>query len=93
VKQRQQLQVKAQKYRAYVRWIDDEEIAASILSLASDLEQQAMQPDEEDIRSRAYDLWREAGEPEGQDEEYWLLAEQELRNENKSSALRTPDMM
>jgi hypothetical protein len=93
VKQRQQLQVKAQKYRAYVRWIDDQEIAASILSLASDLEQQAMQPDEEDIRTRAYDRWREAGEPEGRDEEYWLLAEQELRNENKSSALRTPDMM
>jgi hypothetical protein len=90
---REQLQTKAQKYRAYVRWVTDPEIAASILSLASDLEKQAMQPDEEDIRTRAYDLWREAGEPEGRDEEYWLLAEQELRNENKSSALRTPDTL
>ena len=50
-----------------------------------------MQPDEEDIRTRAYDLWKQAGEPEGRDEEFWLLAEQELRNENKSSPLRTPD--
>jgi hypothetical protein len=93
VHQREQLQVKAQKYRAYVRWINDPEIAASILDLASELENQAMQPDEEDIRTRAYDLWREAGEPEGRDEEYWLLAEQELRNENKSSVLRTPDTL
>jgi hypothetical protein len=44
-----------------------------------------------DIRTRAYDLWRRAGEPENRDEEFWLLAEQELRNEDKSSPLRTPD--
>lgn len=89
--QREQLQVKAAKYRAYVRWINDPEIAQSILTLAFELERQAMQPDEEDIRTRAYDLWKEAGEPEGRDEEFWLLAEQELRNENRSSPLRTPD--
>jgi hypothetical protein len=89
--QREQLQVKAAKYRDYVRWISDPEIAESILNLASELERQAMQPDEEDIRTRAYDLWRRAGEPENRDEEFWLLAEQELRNEDKSSPLRTPD--
>jgi Protein of unknown function (DUF2934) len=88
---REQLQVKAQKYRDYVRWINDAEIARSILSLAAELEQRAMQPDEEDIRTRAYDLWRQAGEPGGRDEEFWHLAEQELRNEDKSSPLRTPD--
>ncbi len=65
--------------------ISDKEIAESILGLASELEQRAMQPDEEDIRTRAYDLWRQAGEPADRDEEFWLLAEQELRNEDKTS--------
>jgi hypothetical protein len=27
----------------------------------------------------------------GRDDEFWLLAEQQLRNENKSSPSRTPD--
>jgi hypothetical protein len=75
----------------FVRWVTDPETAQRILGLASELEQQAMQPDEEDIRTRAYDLWKQAGEPEDRDKEFWLLAEQELRNENASSMLRTPD--
>lgn len=88
---KEHLQGKAAKYRDYVRWISDPEIAESILDLASELEQRAMQLDQEDIRTRAYDLWRRAGEPDGRDHEFWLLAEQELRNEDKSSPLRTPD--
>jgi hypothetical protein len=89
--QRSELTAKAQKYRGFVRWIGDPDIARDILRLASDLEKQAMQPDEEDIRTRAYDLWKNAGEPEGRDDDFWHLAEQELRNEDKSSTLRTPD--
>ncbi len=85
------LQVKAAKYRDHARLVGDHNVAEIILNLASELEQQAMEPDEEDIRTRAYDLWRKAGEPEGRDEEFWHLAEQELRNEDKSSPLRTPD--
>jgi hypothetical protein len=88
---RAQLQFKAAKYRKYVRWVSDPATAQNILGLAADLERQAMQSDEEDIRTRAYDLWMKAGEPENRDEEFWLLAEQELRNEYKSSPLRTPD--
>jgi Protein of unknown function (DUF2934) len=91
VDQREQLQVKAAKYRAYVRWINDPEVARGILTLASELERKAMQPDEDDIRTLAYDLWRRAGEPVGRDEEFWHLAEQELRNVDKSSPVRTPD--
>jgi hypothetical protein len=53
--------------------------ARRILNLAHELETRALLPDEEDIRTRAYDLWRKAGEPENRDEEFWLLAEQELR--------------
>jgi DUF2934 family protein len=41
----------------------------------------------------AYQLWQEAGEPEGRDEEFYYLAEQELRNADKSSPVRTPDTL
>ncbi len=30
------------------------------------------------IRDRAYALWEQAGRPEGQDKEFWAMAEQEL---------------
>src|SRR3954447_13589795 len=45
----------------------------------------------EKIRKRAHELWEQAGKPEGRDEEFWHLAEQEIRNEDGSSPLRTPD--
>jgi hypothetical protein len=48
-------------------------------------------PAEIDIVRRAYNLWQQAGEPEGKDHEFYHLAEQELRNADKSSPLRTPD--
>ena len=53
---------------------------------------QAMpQPTQMDIVRRAYELWEQAGKPEGRDQEFYYLAEQELRNADKSSPLRTPD--
>jgi hypothetical protein len=48
---------------------------------------------EQEIKARAYELWKQAGEPQGRDEEFYHLAEQELRNEDKSSPLRTPDAL
>jgi hypothetical protein len=48
-------------------------------------------PSEEEIRKRAHELWEQAGKPEGREDEFWHLAEQELRNQDKSSPLRTPD--
>jgi hypothetical protein len=91
VYQRAYLLNKAERYRGYASRIDDPTTAERILHLAHELEQKAMQPDEEDIRTRAFDLWKQAGEPEDRDDEFWLLAEQELRNEDKSSPFRTPD--
>jgi len=49
------------------------------------------EPTNDEIRIRAHQLWEEAGKPEGREEEFWHLAEQELRNADKSSAVRTPD--
>jgi hypothetical protein len=46
---------------------------------------------DEQIRKRAHQLWEQAGKPEGREDEFWQLAEQELQNEDKSSPLRTPD--
>lgn len=48
-------------------------------------------PPEIEIVRRAYQLWQEAGEPADRDQEFYHLAEQELRNNDKSSPLRTPD--
>jgi Protein of unknown function (DUF2934) len=88
------LRAKADKYRVFARWLSDRETAQRILTLTNELEQRASameKPSEEDIRKRAHELWEHAGKPENRDEEFWHLAEQELRNADKSSPLRTPD--
>jgi hypothetical protein len=48
-------------------------------------------PTEEQVRQRAHELWEQNHRPDGRDDEFWHLAEQELLNENKSSPRRTPD--
>lgn len=55
-------------------------------------EEEAMaKPSDKEISARAYQLWEENGRPEGKDDEFWRLAEQELLNKDKSSPLGTPD--
>lgn len=56
-------------------------------------EMQLSDPTEQEIRERAHRLWEQAGKPEGRDEEFWQAAEQELRNEDRSNPLRTPDTL
>jgi Protein of unknown function (DUF2934) len=46
-------------------------------------------PTEKQIVRRAYELWEQAGKPEGRDHQFYHLAEQELRDADKSSPLRT----
>jgi hypothetical protein len=36
-------------------------------------------PTDEQIRELAYRLWSEAGQPEDREQEFWHLAEQQLR--------------
>ena len=36
------------------------------------------QPTEEQIRKRAFELWEQAGKPEGRDDEFWYQAQREL---------------
>jgi hypothetical protein len=49
------------------------------------------QPTGKEIKNRAYEIWERNGRPEGKEDEFWKVAEQELRNEDKSSPTRTPD--
>jgi DUF2934 family protein len=51
------------------------------------------EPAEEDIKRRAYELWDQAGQPKDRDEEFYRLAEQELRNADKSDPMRTPETL
>lgn len=46
------------------------------------------EPNEDEIRTYAQQLWDKAGRSEGRDKEFWELAQQELRNQNKSSPVR-----
>lgn len=57
------------------------------------MERSMATPSEKDIAARAYKLWEKAGMPKGRDEEFWHAAEQELRNEDKSNPMRTPDTL
>jgi hypothetical protein len=51
------------------------------------------EPTEKDIMNRAYEIWERNGRPEGREDEFWELAQQELRNEDKASPMRRPDTL
>ena len=38
-----------------------------------------VQPTEEQIRKRAFELWEQAGRPEGREDEFWNQAQRELQ--------------
>jgi DUF2934 family protein len=44
------------------------------------------------VERRAYELWQQAGEPKGRDQEFYHQAEQELQGaDEKDPSHRTPD--
>ncbi len=47
--------------------------------------------DEDDIRARAHQLWERAGKPDGNDRQFWLEAERQLKEERVRHELKTPD--
>ncbi len=47
---------------------------------------------EDDIRNRAYLLWKEAGEPAGRMDIYWYEAEKELLDERVGQGDTPPGM-
>jgi hypothetical protein len=49
-------------------------------------------PSREEIRIRAYQLWKDAGEPDGRSEAFWYQAEKELLREPPESGELPPGM-
>ena len=47
-------------------------------------------PTKEQVIHRAYELWEQAGKPEGKDQEFYHQAEQELRNGRQILSLAHP---
>ncbi|MCP3459606.1 DUF2934 domain-containing protein [Bradyrhizobium sp. CCGUVB23] len=37
-------------------------------------------PTEEQIRKRAFELWEQAGKPEGREDEFWQRAQKDLQD-------------
>jgi hypothetical protein len=50
---------------------------------------------EEQIRTRAHELWEQAGKPEGREDEFWHEAEKEIKRETQdlSAIAQRPDPM
>jgi hypothetical protein len=48
-------------------------------------------PSEDEIRLRAHELWERAGRPHGKEDQFWLEAERQLKEERISHELGTPD--
>ena len=49
-------------------------------------------PSDDEIRTRAHQLWELAGKPEGKEDQFWLEAERELEKLIRHE-LRTPDSL
>ncbi len=49
-------------------------------------------PTEEEIRFKAYQLWKDAGEPKGQMDTFWYQAEMELIKEGSELGEPPPGM-
>jgi hypothetical protein len=88
---------KAEECRANARTATDDADRAAWLRLAevwtelarsANRDAGALSNAEEEIKKRAYEIWERHGRPKGKEDEFWQQAEQELRNEDKSS--RTP---
>jgi hypothetical protein len=97
----------ANRCRRLARAIDDQDFARKLLAMAGEYEQRAAtvpspplvpsgvphmgKPIQKNIERRAYQLWEEAGQPEGKDLEFYLEAERQLTDELIRHELRTPD--
>ena len=53
------------------------------------MEKTAQAPTKEQVIHRAYQLWEQAGKPEGRDEEFYHQAERELEGDPKTP--KTPE--
>jgi len=59
-------------------------------SQANVKEVEMQRPAEMDIVRRAYELWEQAGKPDGRDQDFYHQAEQELQNANEQAMPEQP---
>jgi len=59
-------------------------------SEANAKEVEMQRPAEMDIIRRAYELWEQAGKPDGRDQEFYHQAERELQNANEHAIPEQP---
>jgi hypothetical protein len=52
-----------------------------------------MDIEHDQIRERAYQLWEQAGKPDGKHQYFWNEAERQLREELNRHELKTPDTL
>jgi hypothetical protein len=50
-------------------------------------------PTQKNVEQRAYQLWQQAGMPKGRDQEFYLEAERQLKEELVRHELKTPDTL
>jgi DUF2934 family protein len=63
-------------------YIKDETTAERLLRLAENLKDKlSLSLRRRKIRTRAYQLWEQAGRPSGRDWEFWLEAERQIRRD------------
>jgi hypothetical protein len=53
-----------------------------LISFINRCESTMAEPTEDQIRTRAHQLWERAGRPEGREQDFWLEAERELRGKD-----------
>jgi hypothetical protein len=91
----------AARYRRLAQTVNDVELRMMVMAqeaftlpsppLAPSEGTQMTHPSEKDIEHRAYQLWEDAGQPKGRDQEFYLEAERQLKEERIRHELKTPD--
>jgi hypothetical protein len=90
--------------RRLAQTVSDLEFAERMMVMAQEYEEKASSPplapsegtqmthpSQKDIECRAYQLWEDAGQPKGRDQEFYLKAERQLKEERIRHELKTPD--
>jgi DUF2934 family protein len=70
--------------------LTDQTTAQRLRAFANDLRQMlqrafGMSHRKQQVRTRAYELWEQAGKPPGRDQEFWLQAEREFETGDRDA--------
>jgi hypothetical protein len=68
-------------------------LIATPARLAAQEKRRQMEIEHDQTRERAYQLWEQAGKPDGKHQYFWNEAERQLREELIRHELKTPDTL